>query len=88
MRGRAYLWAWVAAWAGAVVAAAGCHHDKNNVKVKYPEAFVAPPEEDRYNNPREEGYRKPTGPKKDAAGLGGGGKVGAPGSMSATQFGR
>ena len=43
-----------------LVAAAGCHRDKYNLTAKFEEDYVLPPDEARFNNPPESGYRKPT----------------------------
>ncbi len=51
----------------------GCHHDKHNLKVSYPEEYTLPPDEARFNNPPESGYRKPPPKKEFKAGPGGGG---------------
>ena len=51
----------------------GCHHDKHNLKVSYPEEYTLPPDEARFNNPPESGYRKPPPKKEFKSGPGGGG---------------
>jgi hypothetical protein len=43
-----------------LVAGAGCHRDKYNLAAKFEEDYVLPPDEARFNNPPESGYRKPT----------------------------
>lgn len=47
-----------------LAASLGCHHDKYGLKVKHPEELVVPPNEPRFNNPPESGYKKPP-PKKE-----------------------
>jgi hypothetical protein len=61
----------------------GCHHDKYNLSAKFDEEYVVPPNEPRFNNPPESGYKKPPKKKQDDVrnqpGLtpgGGGGGVG------------
>lgn len=46
--------------AGAIVAGGGCHKDKYNLSAKFEEEYVLPPDEPRFNNPPESGYRKPS----------------------------
>jgi hypothetical protein len=65
-----------------VMAALGCHHDKYNMTTKYPEAYMDPPDEKRYNEPDTAPYRKPPTPKEDKTLLGrpgSNGIMGAPG---------
>ena len=61
---------------GLIAVVHGCHHPKYNLTAKYPEEYAVPPNEPRFDNPPESGYRKPP-PKKDFApgpgGPGGGG---------------
>ena len=71
-----------------LVAALGCHKDKYHMSAKFEEDYVLPPDEPRFNNPPESGYKKPTKRKADdvrnSPGLGsngGGGAGGVPGSM-------
>lgn len=40
------------------VAGPGCHRDKYNLSAKFEEDYVLPPDEPRFNNPPESGYRK------------------------------
>lgn len=42
-----------------LVVGAGCHRDKYNLSAKFEEDYVLPPDEPRFNNPPESGYRKP-----------------------------
>jgi hypothetical protein len=58
----------------------GCHHPKYDLAAKYPEEFIVPPNEPRFDNPPESEYRKPL-PKKDftpGPGMGGPSGVGGP----------
>lgn len=41
-----------------LVAGAGCHRDKYNLSAKFEEDYVLPPDEARFNNPPESGYKK------------------------------
>ena len=43
-----------------LVAGAGCHRDKYNLSAKFEEDYVLPPDEARFNNPPESGYKKST----------------------------
>lgn len=69
-----------------LVAAVGCHRDKYNLSAKFEEDYVLPPDEPRFNNPPESGYKKPAKKKSDdirnspglgSNGGGGGGGMGA-----------
>lgn len=61
-------------------AAAGCHKDKYNLSAKFEEDYVLPPDEPRFNNPPESGYKKPAKKKTDdvrnSPGLGSNGGAG------------
>ena len=58
----------------------GCHHDKHNLAVEFPEEYTLPPDEARFNNPPESGYRRPPPKKEFRPGLGNGpGGMGSPG---------
>lgn len=67
-------------------AAVGCHHDKYNLAAKFEEDYVLPPDEARFNNPPESGYKRPPKKKTDdirnSPGLGsnGGSAMGAGGA--------
>lgn len=64
----------------ALAALAGCHTPKHDLTAKYPEEYVVPPTESRFDNPPESGYRRPA-PKKDftpGPGMGGPPGVGGP----------
>jgi hypothetical protein len=70
----------------ALLALAGCHHDKYGLKTKHEEELVVPPDDARFNNPPESEY-KPPAPKKEfrpgpGMGGGGGGMGGGMGGMS------
>lgn len=58
-------------------AATGCHRDKYNLAAKFEEDYVLPPDEPRFNNPPESGYRRPAKKKetdiRNQPGLGSGG---------------
>jgi hypothetical protein len=54
----------------AMVAAAGCHHDKYNLKPKEKDEPVLPPDEKRYNEPDTAPYKKPPPPKDEKTLLG------------------
>jgi hypothetical protein len=41
------------------LAATGCHRDKYNLAAKFEEDYVLPPDEARFNNPPESGYKRP-----------------------------
>jgi hypothetical protein len=59
--------------AGLTAGLCGCHTPKYDLAAKYPEEFVTPPNEPRFDHPPESAYRKPP-PKKDIApgpGMGG-----------------
>ncbi|QEL14963.1 hypothetical protein [Limnoglobus roseus] len=45
--------------------AVGCHHDKYNLTAKFEEDYVLPPDEARFNNPPEAGYKRPAKKKND-----------------------
>ena len=72
-----------ARWAvGLVVAmalAAGCHHDKYNMKPPEKEEPVLPPNEKRYNEPDTAPYKKPPPPKEEKTLLGKPGGMMGPG---------
>lgn len=55
---RMYLWLAISA----LVIGSGCHRDKYNLSAKFEEEYVLPPDEPRFNDPPESGYRK--SPKK------------------------
>lgn len=59
----------VAGGLGAV--AVGCHTIEHDTSVPLVEEWKAPPSEDRFNNPPEQGYRKPAPKKEFKPGLGG-----------------
>lgn len=71
-----------------LVAAAGCHRDKYNLSAKFEEDYVLPPDEARFNNPPESGYKRPQKKKADdirnSPGLGsnGGSAMGGGGSFN------
>ncbi|MBL8864223.1 MAG: hypothetical protein KF873_09600 [Gemmataceae bacterium] len=65
-----------------LVAGAGCHKDKYNLSAKFEEDYVLPPDEPRFNNPPESGYRKPSKKRESdvrnaPGGLGGASRGGA-----------
>jgi hypothetical protein len=71
---------------GLIAVLHGCHHPKYDLAAKYPEEFVLPPSEPRFDNPPESEYRKPL-PKKDfSPGPGMGGPSGV-GGMKASGTG-
>ncbi len=53
-----------AGWVIGAVGVAGCHTVQYDTRVPMVEEFRAPPDEARFNNPQEQGYRKPP-PKKE-----------------------
>ena len=59
---------WVA---GALAAAVGCHQVEYDTRVPLVEEFRVAPDEERFNNPPEQGYRKPPPKKEFKPGLGG-----------------
>ena len=61
---------------GLAAALSGCHHPKYDLTAKYPEEYVVPPDESRFNNPPESSYRKPADKKEFAPGPGGGNSPG------------
>jgi hypothetical protein len=68
-----------------LTAAAGCHHARHNLSARYPEEYVVPPSEPRFDNPPESAYRRPT-PKKDfTPGPGMGGPPGVAGPRGGVQ---
>ena len=76
MRVKALL---AAALAAATVVAAGCHHDKYNLKLKPKEECPLPPDEPRFNDPETATWRKPAPKKEEKALIGGtSGKMGGP----------
>ena len=73
----------------AVLLAVGCHSSQPKLDTRTPhvEEFVVPPDEARFNQPPEQGYRKPAlkkefrpGPNGNMPGMGGG-PAGPAGSM-------
>jgi hypothetical protein len=54
----------------AMVAAAGCHHDKYGLRPKHKEEPFLPPDEKRYNEPDTAPYKKPPPPKDEKTLLG------------------
>jgi hypothetical protein len=69
---------WAVGLLAAMAAAAGCHHDKYNMKPTVKEEPVLPPAEKRYNEPDTAPYKRPTPPKDEKTLLGrpGGGMPG------------
>jgi hypothetical protein len=64
-----------------LVSSFGCHRDKYNLSAKFDEEYVLPPDEPRFNNPPESGYKKPTRKRESdvrnsPGGPGGGGQTG------------
>ncbi len=53
-----------AGWFMAATAVAGCHHVEYDTRVPLVEEFRPPPDEPRFNNPPEQGFRKQA-PKKE-----------------------
>ncbi len=70
---------WGAIALGLVISAVGCHHDKHDLAVKFPEEYTLPPDEARFNNPPESSYRRPPPKKEFKAGPGGPGGGGGGG---------
>lgn len=54
----------------AMIAAAGCHHDKYNLRPKSKEEPFLPPNEKHYNEPETAPYKKPPPPKDEKTLLG------------------
>ena len=79
-RGRGW---WVVGLMGTAMAG-GCQHDKPDINVPLVEEFRAPPNEDRFNNPPEQTYRKPPPKKEFTPGFGG---PNGPGGMSGSMPG-
>lgn len=69
---------------GLLVVLGGCHAPKHNLAARFPEEFVAPPDEARFNNPPESGYRHPPAKKefRPGPGMGGPGMGGGGGGMN------
>lgn len=64
------------------LAAAGCNTaEKHDTSVPYVEEFRLPPNEERYNNPPEQGYKPPPFKKEFKPGVGGPGGPGGGGAM-------
>ena len=61
---------WAVGLVVAMAAAAGCAHDKFNMKPPEKDEPVLPPNEPRYNLPDTAGYRKPPPPKDEKTLLG------------------
>lgn len=61
---------WAIGLLTAMIAAAGCHHDKYNMKPKAKEEPFLPPNEKRYNEPETAPYKKPPPPKDEKTLLG------------------
>ena len=64
-----------------LVAMAGCHHDKYNIKPPHVEEYNLPPDEPRYNLPDTAPYRKPPPQKDEKTLLGRPGNGGGPGGL-------
>ena len=66
---------------------AGCYTPKHDVSVPLVEEFKVAPNETRFDNPPEQGYRKPPPKKEFKPGMGGGagGGMGAPAMSSQGQ---
>lgn len=60
----------------ALAAALGCQHQKPQLACEFPEEYNLPPDEARFNNPPESGYKKPPPKKETKPGMGGGGMGG------------
>jgi hypothetical protein len=60
----------------------GCYHDKHNLTAKFPDEYVLPPAEDRFDKPPTSDYRKPPPKKKfePGGGMNGPGGFTNPGS--------
>ena len=69
-----------------LVAATGCHKDKYNLAAKFEEDYVLPPDEARFNNPPESGYRKPTKKRETDIRNTPGGPGGGGGSLGGSNF--
>jgi hypothetical protein len=69
------------------VSSVGCHRDKYNLAATFDEEYVLPPDEARFNNPPESGYKKPAKKRdtdvRNGPGIGNGG-----GGGSGLGFGR
>jgi hypothetical protein len=63
----------------ALAALLGCQGEKHNLAVEFPEEYTLPPDEPRFNNPPESGYKKPPPKKEFKPGMGNG-----PGGFSNT----
>jgi hypothetical protein len=82
----------------AIAALFGCHHDKHQLACKFPDEYTLPPDEPRFNNPPESGYKprpqkKSTNPAQAAGGagpsgfgMGGPGMGGTPGGGAGGGF--
>ena len=57
----------------------GCHHDKYNLNTKFPEEYIDPPHQKRFDEPETAPYRKPPPPKDDKSKTNGPGNMGTPG---------
>jgi hypothetical protein len=72
-------------WIGFVAVVAGCHQVEHDTRVPLVEEYRVAPDEERFNNPPELGFRKPPPKKEFTPGLGGpmgpggGGGMGGPG---------
>jgi len=75
-------WGWwaIGLIAVGVSALAGCKTDSINTKVPHVEEFTPPPDEERFNNPHEQGYKPPRPKKEFKPGLGGPSGPGSGGS--------
>ena len=79
MLGRA---ATLALLTAALVVAAGCHHDRFQVKAEPKEECVLPPDDPRFNKPPTQEYRKRPAKAEDKSLMGGGGMRGPVGGPS------